>query len=412
MSIPQSGGGPIERFDQLAEYLAAGCKPEADWRIGTEHEKFGYRARRRTRRCPTTGACSVHAMLAGLRDRFGWAPVEEAGKLIGLQKGGANVSLEPGGQLELSGATLRTIHETCDEVNAHLRRGEGDRRRDRRRLHRPRRGARVDGAADAGDAEGPLRADDPLHARGRQPRHADDVPDLHRAGEPRLRLRGRHGEEVPRRAGAAAGGDGALRLLAVLRGQGERLAVVAGADLAGHRPGAHRHAALRLRGRHGLRALRRLRARRADVLRLPRRPLHRRARPVVPRLPRRAAAGAARREADALGLGRPSDDDLPRGAAQALHGDARRRRRALAADLRAAGALGRAALRRSRRSTPPGTSAATGPPRSATGCATTPASTGSAPRSAAARCATVAAEVLDVAEAGLEGAGAAGRRRA
>ena len=86
-------------------------------------------------------------------------------------------------------------------------------------------------------------------------------------------------------------------------------------DLAGHRPGADRHAALRLRGRHGLRALRRLRARRADVLRLPRRPLHRRARPVVPRLPRRAAAGAARREADALGLGRPSDDDLPRGAA-------------------------------------------------------------------------------------------------
>jgi glutamate--cysteine ligase len=119
MSIPQSGGGPIEHFDQLAEYLAAGCKPEADWRIGTEHEKFGY-VLATHEPLPYEGACSVHAMLAGLRDRFGWAPVEEAGKLIGLQKGAANVSLEPGGQLELSGATLRTIHETCDEVNAHL----------------------------------------------------------------------------------------------------------------------------------------------------------------------------------------------------------------------------------------------------------------------------------------------------
>ncbi len=59
-------------------------------------------------------------MLEGLRDRFGWTPVEEAGKLIGLERDGANVSLEPGGQLELSGAQLRTIHETCDEVNAHL----------------------------------------------------------------------------------------------------------------------------------------------------------------------------------------------------------------------------------------------------------------------------------------------------
>jgi glutamate--cysteine ligase len=42
MSIPQTGGGPIEHHDQLAEYLAEGCKPKADWRIGTEHEKFGY----------------------------------------------------------------------------------------------------------------------------------------------------------------------------------------------------------------------------------------------------------------------------------------------------------------------------------------------------------------------------------
>ncbi len=120
MSIPQSGGGPIERHEQLAEYLEAGCKPAEDWTIGTEHEKFGYCLAQHLP-LPYEGPCSINAMLAGLRDDYGWRPVEEAGKLIGLERDGANISLEPGGQLELSGATLRTIHETCDEVNEHLR---------------------------------------------------------------------------------------------------------------------------------------------------------------------------------------------------------------------------------------------------------------------------------------------------
>ncbi|MCX8226248.1 MAG: glutamate--cysteine ligase [Sulfitobacter sp.] len=120
MSIPQSGGGPIENHAQLAEYLADGCKPKEDWRIGTEHEKFGY-SKETLLPLPYEGACSIRAMLEGLRDGHGWDPVEEGGKLIGLVKDGANVSLEPGGQLELSGAPVETIHETCDEVNAHLR---------------------------------------------------------------------------------------------------------------------------------------------------------------------------------------------------------------------------------------------------------------------------------------------------
>jgi len=120
MSIPQSGGGPIERHEQLAEYLEAGCKPKSDWRIGTEHEKFGF-CKDTLNPIPYEGERSVEAVLKGLRDAHGWAPVEEAGKLIGLVKDGANVSLEPGGQLELSGAPLETIHETCDEVNEHLR---------------------------------------------------------------------------------------------------------------------------------------------------------------------------------------------------------------------------------------------------------------------------------------------------
>ena len=120
MSIPQSGGGPIESHDQLAEYLASGCKPKETWRIGTEHEKFGY-CKDTLKPLPYDGERSILAILEGLRDRHGWAPVMEADKLIGLEKEGANVSLEPGGALELSGAPLENIHQTCDEVNVHLR---------------------------------------------------------------------------------------------------------------------------------------------------------------------------------------------------------------------------------------------------------------------------------------------------
>ena len=120
MSIPQSGGGPIESYDQLAGYLADGCKPKEDWRIGTEHEKFGY-CKDSLKPLPYDGERSIRAVLEALRDRFGWSPLEEGGHIIGLEKDGANVSLEPGGQLELSGAPLESIHQTCDEVNDHLR---------------------------------------------------------------------------------------------------------------------------------------------------------------------------------------------------------------------------------------------------------------------------------------------------
>jgi len=120
MSIPQSGGGPIEHMDQLAEVLSDGCKPKEDWRIGTEHEKFGY-CKDTHKPLPYEGERSIKAILEGLRDEFNWAPVAEGGNIIGLTKDGANVSLEPGGQLELSGAPVETIHETCDEVNVHLK---------------------------------------------------------------------------------------------------------------------------------------------------------------------------------------------------------------------------------------------------------------------------------------------------
>ncbi|MEM7473265.1 MAG: glutamate--cysteine ligase [Pseudomonadota bacterium] len=120
MSIPQSGGGPITDHSQLAGYLEDGCKPREDWRIGTEHEKFGY-CEDSQMPLPYDGERSIKAILTGLKDEFGWEAVNEGNNIVGLVKDGANVSLEPGGQLELSGAPLETIHETCDEVNQHLK---------------------------------------------------------------------------------------------------------------------------------------------------------------------------------------------------------------------------------------------------------------------------------------------------
>ena len=118
MSVPQEGGGPIESRDQLAAFLEAGGKPKTDWRIGTEHEKFGFRLDDLS--SPAyDGPSGIHALLEGLK-RFGWEDVREGERLIGLKRAGAAISLEPGGQFELSGAPLGSIHETCAEVSEHL----------------------------------------------------------------------------------------------------------------------------------------------------------------------------------------------------------------------------------------------------------------------------------------------------
>ncbi len=119
MSIPQSGGGQIERFEQLAEMMESGNKPTADWRLGTEHEKFGFLTDT-LQPLPYDGPRSIRALMEGLRDQFGWTPVMEQDKLIGLTRNGANVSLEPGGQFELSGAPFLSVHETAAELDNHL----------------------------------------------------------------------------------------------------------------------------------------------------------------------------------------------------------------------------------------------------------------------------------------------------
>ena len=119
MSIPAAADTtPIECRDQLVSYLESGSKPRAQWRVGTEHEKFAFDLET-LRPLPYEGPNGIRALLEGFF-RFGWAPIKEGETLIGATKGKAAISLEPGGQLELSGAPLETIHQTCDEVHTHL----------------------------------------------------------------------------------------------------------------------------------------------------------------------------------------------------------------------------------------------------------------------------------------------------
>ncbi len=110
---------PIAGKAALIAYLAEGEKPNPDnWRIGVEHEKFGFHLDDLSP-LAYDGPSGIHAMLTGL-ERFGWEPVSEGGKLIALTLDGQSISLEPGGQLELSGAPRQTLHQTCHEVNSHL----------------------------------------------------------------------------------------------------------------------------------------------------------------------------------------------------------------------------------------------------------------------------------------------------
>ena len=119
MSAPPSGGGaPIENRRQLIEYFAAGNKPMSEWRMGTEHEKFGFH-KATLKPLAYDGPDGIRAMLEGLT-RFGWEPVIEGNNPIALLRDKASVTLEPGGQFELSGAPLENVHETAAENLQHI----------------------------------------------------------------------------------------------------------------------------------------------------------------------------------------------------------------------------------------------------------------------------------------------------
>tara|TARA_B110000438_G_scaffold233158_1_gene229101 strand:+ start:131 stop:1495 length:1365 start_codon:yes stop_codon:yes gene_type:complete len=117
-SFPTKESTPVTETDQLVAYIEEGCKPAEDWRIGTEHEKFLY-CDKELKALSYDGECGICALLEGLQ-RFGWQPVLEGENTIALTAPGkGSVTLEPGGQLELSGAPLATVHQTCSEVTEH-----------------------------------------------------------------------------------------------------------------------------------------------------------------------------------------------------------------------------------------------------------------------------------------------------
>ncbi len=111
----------VESREDLVAYLEGGCKPKSQWMLGTEHEKFGF-LMEDLRPLPYSGERGIRAILTGLAEQFDWQPVQENGLPIALlDDTGASITLEPGGQLELSGALLENIHQTCTEVNTHLK---------------------------------------------------------------------------------------------------------------------------------------------------------------------------------------------------------------------------------------------------------------------------------------------------
>src|SRR3954466_6771324 len=112
---------PIETRDELVAWLAAGCKPKGDFRIGTEHEKFAFTTGRHNP-IPYDQPRGIRALLEGMKLLLGWEPIMEGENIIGLfdVTGGGAISLEPGGQFELSGAPVENVHQTAAELFAHL----------------------------------------------------------------------------------------------------------------------------------------------------------------------------------------------------------------------------------------------------------------------------------------------------
>ena len=112
---------PIERRDELVDWLAQGAKPKSAFRIGTEHEKFVFTLEDH-RPVPYEGRRGIRALLEGMQHLLGWQPITEGEHIIGLSDvtGGGAISLEPGGQFELSGAQVETVHQTSSELMAHL----------------------------------------------------------------------------------------------------------------------------------------------------------------------------------------------------------------------------------------------------------------------------------------------------
>ena len=113
----------IEDKEQLINWFKSGCKKKSDWMVGTEHEKFAYTfSKNKNKYIPLTydGKIGINSFLREL-SKFGWDPVYEKKNIIALKNKLQSITLEPGGQIELSGAPLKSLHSTCKETNEHLK---------------------------------------------------------------------------------------------------------------------------------------------------------------------------------------------------------------------------------------------------------------------------------------------------
>ncbi|MFC3690791.1 glutamate--cysteine ligase [Chenggangzhangella methanolivorans] len=121
MARDQTDTTALTTRDELVAWIEAGCRSASEFKIGTEHEKFPFR-RADLSPVPYEGPDGIRALLEGMQALLGWEPIHDRDKIIGLYDvtGGGAISLEPGGQFELSGAPLDNVHQTCSELHAHL----------------------------------------------------------------------------------------------------------------------------------------------------------------------------------------------------------------------------------------------------------------------------------------------------
>ena len=110
----------ISDKNHLRKYFEDGCKPKENWGIGAEYENFIF-SKDTFKPVNYSGSSSILTLFENMIDRFGWAPIKENNLIIGLRKGESNISLEPGGQFELSGAINKSVHDVEKEMNSFMR---------------------------------------------------------------------------------------------------------------------------------------------------------------------------------------------------------------------------------------------------------------------------------------------------
>lgn len=109
----------ILQKSQLIEFFARQCKPQDQWKIGIEFERFAY-DKKKLKPLPYSGRTSTTTFLQELAKKYNWQPVMEGQNIIALKRDQQSITLEPGGAIELSGAPLPSVHHCCKSVNIHM----------------------------------------------------------------------------------------------------------------------------------------------------------------------------------------------------------------------------------------------------------------------------------------------------